>query len=229
LKEEKRGRKMNKTKKTITILIITIILLSLVICYLLFKLNKLNASDSNEEQEVKTKEETKCQSSSDINCIYYEENGIKIERKLDAIGPASVSYEINGKFIGEQISYHKIEIKQIIDNKYIIVNQSETSFDVVYDLNGDLVFFDQPDNMWTNQREMEFSDNKLIIKYYYRNLDLLVEYHNDYYDICTDEYLDGIVYLKQEVEYSNGNLGTPKIIEKKTLKEYSKEFYDKDC
>ena len=218
---------MNKTKKTITILIITIILLSLVICYLLFKLNKLNASDSNEEQEVKTKEETKCQSSSDINCIYYEENGIKIERKLDAIGPASVSYEINGKFIGEQISYHKIEIKQIIDNKYIIVNQSETSFDVVYDLNGDLVFFDQPDNMWIDQREMEFSDNKLIIKYYYRNLDLLVEHHNDDsadYDICTDENLDSIVYFKHELKYSNGTFGASKTIESKTLKETLKDY-----
>ena len=213
---------MNKNKRIITILIITIVLLSLMICYLLFKLNKLNSSDSNNEQEVKTKEETKCQSSSDVNCIVYEENGFKIVRKLGSVS----DYEINGNYMGH---FAPFTIKQIIDNKYIIVNESETSFDVVYDLNGDLVFFDQPDNMWTNQREMEFSDNKLIIKYYYRNLDLLVEYHNDYYDICTDEYLDGIVYLKQEVEYSNGNLGTPKIIEKKTLKEYSKEFYDKDC
>ena len=72
---------MNKNKRIITILIITIVLLSLMICYLLFKHNKLNVSDSNKEQEVKIKEETKCQSDSDVNCIYYEENGFKIEKQ----------------------------------------------------------------------------------------------------------------------------------------------------
>ena len=217
---------MNNNKKAITILIITIVLLSLVICYLLFKLNKLNASDSNKEQEVKTKEETKCQSSSDINCIYYEENGFKIVKKLGRYQ----DYEINGKTLysadGQGIS--EPTIKQIIDNKYIIINTGEENFyENVYDLNGQVVIFAHPDNMWTEEQEMKFSDNKLTIEYY-TVLDNYASYNDDF-NICTDKPLDSIVYLKQEVEYSNGNFGTPKIIEKKTLKEYAKEFYDKDC
>lgn len=217
---------MNKNKKAITFLIITIVLLSLVICYLLFKLNKLNASDSNKEQEVKTKEETKCQSSSDINCIYYEENGFKIVKKLGRYQ----DYEINGKTLysadGQGISAPTI--KQIIDNKYIIINTGEENFyENVYDLNGQVVIFAHPDNMWTEEQEMKFSDNKLIIEYY-TVLDNYAGYNDDF-NICTDKPLDTIVYLKQEVEYSNGKFDTPKTIEAKTLKEIAKEHYNKNC
>lgn len=217
---------MNKNKKAITFLIITIVLLSLVICYLLFKLNKLNASDSNKEQEVKTKEETKCQSSSDINCIYYEENGFKIEKKLGRYQ----DYEINGKTLysadGQGISAPTI--KQIIDNKYIIINTGEENFyENVYDLNGQVVIFAHPDNMWTEEQEMKFSDNKLTIEYY-TVLDNYAGYNDDF-NICTDKPLDTIVYLKQEVEYSNGKFDTPKTIEAKTLKEIAKEHYNKNC
>lgn len=217
---------MNKNKKAITFLIITIVLLSLVICYLLFKLNKLNASDSNKEQEVKTKEETKCQSSSDINCIYYEENGFKIVKKLGRYQ----DYEINGKTLysadGQGISAPTI--KQIIDNKYIIINTGEENFyENVYDLNGQVVIFAHPDNMWTEEQEMKFSDNKLTIEYY-TVLDNYAGYNDDF-NICTDKPLDTIVYLKQEVEYSNGKFDTPKTIESKTLKEIAKEHYNKDC
>lgn len=217
---------MNKNKKAITFLIITIVLLSLVICYLLFKLNKLNASDSNKEQEVKTKEETKCQSSSDINCIYYEENGFKIEKKLGRYQ----DYEINGKTLysadGQGISAPTI--KQIIDNKYIIINTGEENFyENVYDLNGQVVIFAHLDNMWTEEQEMKFSDNKLTIEYY-TVLDNYAGYNDDF-NICTDKPLDTIVYLKQEVEYSNGKFDTPKTIEAKTLKEIAKEHYNKNC
>lgn len=217
---------MNKNKKAITFLIITIVLLSLVICYLLFKLNKLNASDSNKEQEVKTKEETKCQSSSDINCIYYEENGFKIVKKLGRYQ----DYEINGKTLysadGQGISAPTI--KQIIDNKYIIINTGEENFyENVYDLNGQVVIFAHPDNMWTEEQEMKFSDNKLTIEYY-TVLDNYAGYNDDF-NICTDKPLDTIVYLKQEVEYSNGKFDTPKTIEAKTLKEIAKEHYNKNC
>ena len=217
---------MNKNKKAITFLIITIVLLSLVICYLLFKLNKLNASDSNKEQEVKTKEETKCQSSSDINCIYYEENGFKIVKKLGRYQ----DYEINSKTLysadGPGISAPTI--KQIIDNKYIIINTGEENFyENVYDLNGQVVIFAHPDNMWTEEQEMKFSDNKLIIEYY-TVLDNYAGYNDDF-NICTDKPLDTIVYLKQEVEYSNGKFDTPKTIEAKTLKEIAKEHYNKNC
>lgn len=212
---------MNKNKKTITILIITIILLSLVICYLLFKLNKLNASDSNKKQEVKTKEETKCQSSSDINCIYYEENGFKIVKKLSGYQ----DYEINGMHLGSRMS--EPTIKQIIDNKYIIINVSDANFyEVMYDLNGHYVTFSHPDNMWTEEREMKFSDNKLTIEYY-TVLDNYAGYNDDF-NICTDKPLDSIVYLKQEVEYSNGTFGPSKNIKSKTLKEALKD-YDKEC
>lgn len=216
---------MNKNKKAITFLIITIVLLSLVICYLLFKLNKLNASDSNKEQEVKTKEETKCQSSSDINCIYYEENGFKIEKKLGRYQ----DYEINGKTLysadGQGISAPTI--KQIIDNKYIIINTGEENFyENVYDLNGQVVIFAHPDNMWTEEQEMKFSDNKLTIEYY-TVLDNYAGYNDDF-NICTDKPLDSIVYLKQEVEYSNGTFGPSKNIKSKTLKEALKD-YDKEC
>lgn len=216
---------MNNNKKAITILIITIVLLSLVICYLLFKLNKLNASDSNKEQEVKTKEETKCQSSSDINCIYYEENGFKIVKKLGRYQ----DYEINGKTLysadGQGIS--EPTIKQIIDNKYIIINTGEENFyENVYDLNGQVVIFAHPDNMWTEEQEMKFSDNKLTIEYY-TVLDNYASYNDDF-NICTDKPLDSIVYLKQEVEYSNGTFGSLKNIEIKTLKEAIKD-YDKEC
>lgn len=216
---------MNKNKKAITFLIITIVLLSLVICYLLFKLNKLKASDSNKEQEVKTKEETKCQSSSDINCIYYEENGFKIVKKLGRYQ----DYEINGKTLysadGQGIS--EPTIKQIIDNKYIIINVSEANFyEDMYDLNGQAVTFAHPDNMWTEEREMKFSDNKLTIEYY-TVLDNYAGYNDDF-NICTDKPLDSIVYLKQEVEYSNGTFGSLKNIEIKTLKEALKD-YDKEC
>ena len=216
---------MNNNKKAITILIITIVLLSLVICYLLFKLNKLNASDSNKEQEVKTKEDTKCQSSSDINCIYYEENGFKIVKKLGRYQ----DYEINGKTLyssnGQGISAPTI--KQIIDNKYIIINTGEENFyENVYDLNGQVVTFAHPDNMWTEEREMKFSDNKLTIEYY-TVLDNYASYNDDF-NICTDKPLDSIVYLKQEVEYSNGTFGSLKNIEIKTLKEALKD-YDKEC
>lgn len=215
---------MNNNKKAITILIITIVLLSLVICYLLFKLNKLNASDSNKEQEVKTKEETKCQSSSDINCIYYEENGFKIVKKLGRYQ----DYEINGKTLyssnGQGISAPTI--KQI-DNKYIIINTGEENFyENVYDLNGQAVTFAHPDNMWTEEQEMKFSDNKLTIEYY-TVLDNYASYNDDF-NICTDKPLDSIVYLKQEVEYSNGTFGSLKNIEIKTLKEALKD-YDKEC
>lgn len=217
---------MNKNKKAITFLIITIVLLSLVICYLLFKLNKLNASDSNKEQEVKTKEETKCQSSSSINCIYYEENGFKIEKKLGRYQ----DYEINGKTLysadGQGISAPTI--KQIIDNKYIIINTGEENFyENVYDLNGQVVIFAHLDNMWTEEQEMKFSDNKLTIEYY-TVLDNYAGYNDDF-NICTDKPLDTIVYLKQEVEYSNGKFDTPKTIEAKTLKEIAKEHYNKNC
>lgn len=216
---------MNKNKKAITFLIITIVLLSLVICYLLFKLNKLKASDSNKEQEVKTKEETKCQSSSDINCIYYEENGFKIVKKLGRYQ----DYEINGKTLysadGQGISAPTI--KQIIDNKYIIINTGEENFyENVYDLNGQVVIFAHPDNMWTEEQEMKFSDNKLTIEYY-TVLDNYAGYNDDF-NICTDKPLDSIVYLKQEVEYSNGTFGSLKNIEIKTLKEALKD-YDKEC
>ena len=212
---------MNNNKKAITILIITIILLSLVICYLLFKLNKLNASDSNKEQEVKTKEETKCQSSSDINCIYYEENGFKIVKKLSRYQ----DYEINGMHLGSGMS--EPTIKQIIDNKYIIINVSDANFyEVMYDLNGHYVTFSHPDNMWTEEREMKFSDNKLTIEYY-TVLDNYAGYNDDF-NICTDKPLDSIVYLKQEVEYSNGTFGPSKNIKSKTLKEALKD-YDKEC
>ena len=204
---------------------ITIILLCLVICYLLFKLNKLNAFGFNKEQEVKTKEETKCQSSSDINCIYYEENGFKIVRKLGRYQ----DYEINSKTLysadGQGISAPTI--KQIIDNKYIIINTGEENFyENVYDLNGQVVIFAHPDNMWTEEQEMKFSDNKLIIEYY-TVLDNYAGYNDDF-NICTDKPLDTIVYLKQEVEYSNGTFGPSNNIKSKTLKEALKD-YDKEC
>lgn len=155
---------------------ITIILLCLVICYLLFKLNKLNASDSNKEQEVKTKEETKCQSSSDINCIYYEENGFKIVKKLSGYQ----DYEINGKTLysadGPGIDYSDNKIEFKCDAEVCTL--------------------------------MNYINNKLTIKYEY-SLD------NAEDTIYTFAPLVTIVYLKQEVEYFNGNFGTPKITEKR--------------
>lgn len=118
-------------------------------------------------------------------------------------------------------------IKQIIDNKYIIINTGEENFyENVYDLNGQVVTFAHPDNMWTEEREMKFSDNKLTIEYY-TVLDNYASYNDDF-NICTDKPLDSIVYLKQEVEYSNGTFGSLKNIEIKTLKEALKD-YDKEC
>ena len=97
----------------------------------------------------------------------------------------------------------------------------------MYDLNGQVVIFAHPDNMWTEEQEMKFSDNKLTIEYY-TVLDNYAGYNDDF-NICTDKPLDTIVYLKQEVEYSNGKFDTPKTIEAKTLKEIAKEHYNKDC
>ena len=73
---------------------------------------------------------------------------------------------------------------------------------------------------------MKFSDNKLTIEYY-TVLDNYASYNDDF-NICTDKPLDSIVYLKQEVEYSNGTFGSLKNIEIKTLKEAIKD-YDKEC
>ena len=92
----------------------------------------------------------------------------------------------------------------------------------MFDYYGNKIEFECDIDVCSGNALMNYTNNKLTIKYEY-SLDNIED------TICTFAPLDTIVYLKQEIEYSNGNFGTPKIIEKKTLKEYAKEFYDKDC
>lgn len=219
---------MNKNKKAITFLIITIVLLSLVICYLLFKLNKLNASDSNNQNKTTTKEIltskkpdenlASCDINEDVECIYYNKNGFNVVRS--PIFKEERSYFINDEFIGNFVEFI---IEKIIDNKYLIVDNGTISTNnEIYDSNGNKIEFKCDLDVCSSGALMNYTNNKLTIRYYLTD-------DNVEDTICTYKPLDTIVYLKQEVEYSNGKFDTPKTIESKTLKEIAKEHYNKDC
>ena len=86
-----------------------------------------------------------------------------------------------------------------------------------YEINGNKIEFKcDIDVCRYGDAYMDYTNNKLTIR-------CVISLDNVLEDtICTWDSLDTIVYLKQEVEYSNGTFGSSKIIEKGTLKEYVK-------
>ncbi len=206
---------MDKNKKVIILLVCVILLLCGVVGFLTYKLSK---KDLSSKDDVNVSEEVTCKSDTDINCIYYEESGFKIEKKLGR----NQDYYINGKHINNVIN---VRVKGIIDNKYIIIDDGDADFsDTLYDLNGLPVIFDHPDNVWVDNVEMSFSDNILTIVSFTVIDGYLSDTVYEDFDICTYKPLDYIVYLKQEVEYRDGKFGTPKTIESRTIKDEIEEY-----
>lgn len=215
-------------KKVLIVLIITIVLLTFTCSYFLIEKHNKNNSDLNNQNKTTTKEiltskksdenQTSCDINEDIKCIYYNNNGFSVVKAPN--NKETKSYFINEKYVG---NFADLEIKEIIDNKYIIVDVGVVSEkDEMFDHNGNKIEFECDIDVCSSNALMNYTNNKLTITHVY-NLDNVED------TICTYKTLDTIVYLKHEVEYSNNNFSTPKIIEKKTLKEYAKENYDKNC
>ena len=215
-------------KKVLIVIIITIVLLTFAGSYFLIEKHHQNNSDLNNQNKTTTKEIltskkfdenlTSCDINEDIKCIYYNNNGFSVVKAPN--NKETKSYFINEKYVG---NFADLEIKEIIDNKYIIVDVGVVSEkDEMFDHKGNKIEFECDIDVCSSNALMNYTNNKLTITHVY-NLDNVED------TICTYKTLDTIVYLKHEVEYSNNNFSTPKIIEKKTLKEFAKEFYDKNC
>lgn len=215
-------------KKVLIVIIITIVLLTFAGSYFLIEKHHQNNSDLNNQNKTTTKEIltskksdenlTSCDINEDIKCIYYNNNGFSVVKAPN--NKETKSYFINEKYVGNFVS---LEIKEIIDNKYIIVDVGVVSEkDEMFDYYGNKIEFECDIDVCSGNALMNYTNNKLTIKYEY-SLDNVED------TICTYKPLDTIVYLKQEVEYSNKKFDTPKTIETKTLKEIVKEHYNKDC